>query len=188
MPASFSASVEAATARGTLRETCLRSRASIQSISLKSWISPAILTGRSEASKRVIFFTPLFPARTAWQKAAVPIPFGLTTPITVITARLSIDTDSIIDAGFCGKTNVLHRNLYAPNGGEHLQQMSLGIYISVPFCRSKCTYCNFASGVFSAAQMGQYVERLIADMRAMRAFAAEHGAEIPEPVDTIYLG
>ena len=66
--------------------------------------------------------------------------------------------------------------------------MSLGIYISVPFCRSKCTYCNFASGVFSAAQMGQYVDRLIADMKAMRAVAAEHGAEIPEPVDTIYLG
>ncbi|HEX5434533.1 MAG TPA: radical SAM family heme chaperone HemW [Candidatus Angelobacter sp.] len=66
--------------------------------------------------------------------------------------------------------------------------MSLGLYISVPFCRSKCTYCNFASGVFSAAQMGQYVERLTADMRAMRAVAAEHGAEIPEPVDTIYLG
>jgi putative oxygen-independent coproporphyrinogen III oxidase len=66
--------------------------------------------------------------------------------------------------------------------------MSLGIYISVPFCRSKCTYCNFASGVFSAAQMGQYVDRLIADMKAMRALAAEHGAEIPEPADTIYLG
>ncbi len=66
--------------------------------------------------------------------------------------------------------------------------MSLGIYISVPFCRSKCTYCNFASGVFSAAQMGQYVERLIADMRGMRTFAAEHGADIPEPVDSIYLG
>lgn len=66
--------------------------------------------------------------------------------------------------------------------------MSLGIYISVPFCRSKCTYCNFASGVFSAAQMGRYVERLSADMRAARAFAAEHGAEVPGPVDTIYLG
>ncbi|MFI5106129.1 MAG: radical SAM family heme chaperone HemW, partial [Terriglobales bacterium] len=49
-------------------------------------------------------------------------------------------------------------------------------------------YCNFASGVFSAAQMGSYVERLSADMRAMRATAAESGAEIPEPVDTIYLG
>lgn len=66
--------------------------------------------------------------------------------------------------------------------------MPLGIYISVPFCRSKCTYCNFASGVFSAAQMGRYVDRLSADMKTMRALAAEHGAEIPEPVDTIYLG
>ncbi|HEX7286744.1 MAG TPA: radical SAM family heme chaperone HemW [Candidatus Angelobacter sp.] len=66
--------------------------------------------------------------------------------------------------------------------------MSLGIYISVPFCRSKCTYCNFASGVFSAAQMGQYVERLSADIRAAKAFAAENRAEIPGPVDTIYLG
>ncbi len=66
--------------------------------------------------------------------------------------------------------------------------MPLGIYISVPFCRSKCTYCNFASGVFSATQMGQYVDRLIADMKPMRALAAEHGAEIPEQIDSIYLG
>lgn len=66
--------------------------------------------------------------------------------------------------------------------------MSLGLYISVPFCRSKCTYCNFASGVFSAAQMGQYIDRLVADMRAIRALAAEQAAEIPEPVDTVYLG
>src|SRR6185437_8352335 len=66
--------------------------------------------------------------------------------------------------------------------------MSLGIYISVPFCRSKCTYCNFASGVFSSAQMGQYVERVIADLAAMRSLAAEHDAMIPEPVDSIYVG
>jgi oxygen-independent coproporphyrinogen III oxidase len=66
--------------------------------------------------------------------------------------------------------------------------MSLGLYISVPFCRSKCTYCNFASGVFSAAQMGQYVERLSTDVRAARAFASEHGAVTAGPVDTIYLG
>jgi len=66
--------------------------------------------------------------------------------------------------------------------------MPLGIYISVPFCRSKCTYCNFASGVFSATQMSSYVDRLSADMKAIRALAAEQGAEIPEPVDTIYLG
>jgi oxygen-independent coproporphyrinogen III oxidase len=64
----------------------------------------------------------------------------------------------------------------------------LGLYISIPFCRSKCSYCNFASGVFSASQMGQYVQRLAADMRAMRSFAAEQGVEIPEPADSIYLG
>jgi oxygen-independent coproporphyrinogen III oxidase len=66
--------------------------------------------------------------------------------------------------------------------------MPLGLYISVPFCRTKCSYCNFASGVFSASQMAHYVERLSADVAAVRGFAHEHNAEITEPVDTIYLG
>jgi oxygen-independent coproporphyrinogen III oxidase len=66
--------------------------------------------------------------------------------------------------------------------------MNLGLYISVPFCRSKCTYCNFASGVFSAAQMGRYVERAVEDLNGFRALAAAHGAEVPETVDSIYLG
>lgn len=66
--------------------------------------------------------------------------------------------------------------------------MSLGIYISVPFCRSKCTYCNFASGVFSAAQMGRYVERVVADVGTFREHAAQVGALIPEAVDSVYLG
>ncbi len=66
--------------------------------------------------------------------------------------------------------------------------MTLGIYISIPFCRSKCTYCNFASGVFSAGQMGRYVDRLIEDMRAIHGYADQLGAEIPETVDSIYMG
>src|SRR5579859_7385187 len=66
--------------------------------------------------------------------------------------------------------------------------MTSGVYISVPFCRSKCTYCNFASGVFSAGQMGRYVERLIEDMRGIRAYAEQVGAEIQQSVDSIYLG
>src|SRR6267142_368081 len=66
--------------------------------------------------------------------------------------------------------------------------LSLGLYISVPFCRTKCSYCNFASGVFSAGQMGRYVDRLSADITACRGTAAEHGGEVPETVDTIYLG
>ena len=66
--------------------------------------------------------------------------------------------------------------------------MSLGIYISVPFCRSKCSYCNFASGVFSAGQMGRYVDRLCADIVASRPLAAQLGCLVPDPVDSIYLG
>jgi oxygen-independent coproporphyrinogen-3 oxidase len=66
--------------------------------------------------------------------------------------------------------------------------MSLGIYISVPFCRSKCTYCNFASGVFSAGQMGRYVERVTEDIQWLRANADKLGAAMPETVDSLYMG
>ena len=64
----------------------------------------------------------------------------------------------------------------------------LGIYISVPFCRSKCTYCNFASGVFSGGEMARYVERACSDIRDCRTLAAQYGALVPDAVDSIYLG
>lgn len=65
---------------------------------------------------------------------------------------------------------------------------ALGVYISVPFCRSKCTYCNFASGVYPAGEHGHYVDRLIADMAASAAWAAKMGVALPRIVDTVYLG
>jgi oxygen-independent coproporphyrinogen-3 oxidase len=68
------------------------------------------------------------------------------------------------------------------------KSMHSGIYVSVPFCRSKCTYCNFASGVFSSGQMGRYVERVAEDIRWLRAHADDLGATIPDAVDSIYLG
>lgn len=61
---------------------------------------------------------------------------------------------------------------------------SLGIYISVPFCRSKCTYCNFASGVFPSSYMGQYVERVREDLHKSAGF----DLQMPRVVDSIYLG
>jgi putative oxygen-independent coproporphyrinogen III oxidase len=65
---------------------------------------------------------------------------------------------------------------------------TLGLYLSIPFCRSKCTYCNFASGVFPASSFARYVERVEQDLRAARAKAEEMGAVLPEIIDTIYLG
>ena len=67
--------------------------------------------------------------------------------------------------------------------------MSLGIYISVPFCRTKCSYCNFASDVFSKALFTSYVERVCADIEGSRQTAEEMGAaELQGTVDSIYLG
>jgi putative oxygen-independent coproporphyrinogen III oxidase len=64
----------------------------------------------------------------------------------------------------------------------------LGLYISIPFCRSKCTYCNFASGVFPAHEHARYTQRLIAEMGDARSWSESHGAHLPSHVDTVYLG
>jgi oxygen-independent coproporphyrinogen-3 oxidase len=65
---------------------------------------------------------------------------------------------------------------------------TLGLYISIPFCRSKCTYCNFASGVYPASDHARYVNRLIEDMAATRTWATGMGVDLPRAVDTVYLG
>ena len=66
--------------------------------------------------------------------------------------------------------------------------MALGIYISVPFCRSKCSYCNFASDVFSRAMFGRYVQRVCEDIGNAAATAAEMSGQIEQEVDSVYLG
>ncbi len=64
----------------------------------------------------------------------------------------------------------------------------LGLYLSVPFCRSKCTYCNFASGVYPAGEHARYVMRLIEDLSVAGDWASCMGVDLPQRVDTIYLG
>jgi oxygen-independent coproporphyrinogen III oxidase len=64
----------------------------------------------------------------------------------------------------------------------------LGLYLSIPFCRSKCTYCNFASGVFPAAYHERYVARLEEDLRGLRARAKSWNATLPEAAGSVYLG
>jgi oxygen-independent coproporphyrinogen III oxidase len=59
--------------------------------------------------------------------------------------------------------------------------MTLGVYIQVPFCQTKCTYCNFHTGVVSRDRYQPYAEavcREIADAASAKA----------ETVDTVYIG
>jgi oxygen-independent coproporphyrinogen-3 oxidase len=65
---------------------------------------------------------------------------------------------------------------------------TLGLYISVPFCRAKCTYCNFASGVFPASEHGRYVARVCTELRSARTRAEREGWLLPERVGSVYLG
>src|SRR5580704_11912479 len=76
--------------------------------------------------------------------------------------------------------------------------MSLGIYIQVPFCQTKCTYCNFHTGPAARSMYAPYaraVEREIRE-RARQCLALDAGSENAAEgaatafgcVDTIYLG
>jgi oxygen-independent coproporphyrinogen-3 oxidase len=71
---------------------------------------------------------------------------------------------------------------------DHPRAGSLGLYIPIPFCRSKCTYCNFASGVYPASEHERYVQRLIDDLSSAGSLANELTIHLPRRVDTVYLG
>lgn len=54
-----------------------------------------------------------------------------------------------------------------------------GVYLSWPFCAQKCTFCNFASGVFPATLERDYEETLAAEIA---------GFEWSWQPETVYLG
>jgi len=69
----------------------------------------------------------------------------------------------------------------------------LGIYVQVPFCQTKCTYCNFHTGVVSAGRFAPYVEAVCQEIRRYREFYRAAGVKLPEGfekavVDTVYFG
>jgi oxygen-independent coproporphyrinogen-3 oxidase len=66
--------------------------------------------------------------------------------------------------------------------------MPLGLYLSVPFCRTKCTYCNFASDVFSRAVFERYLDRVCADIHTTPESAGQMDARLERDADSVYLG
>lgn len=57
-----------------------------------------------------------------------------------------------------------------------------GIYIHIPFCATRCHYCNFATGGYESALAQRYVAALVAEIERADIPAATRA------VDTIYLG
>ena len=71
--------------------------------------------------------------------------------------------------------------------------MSFGIYIQVPFCQTKCTYCNFHTGVVSSARFAPYADAVRTNIREHRVRLASEGIVLLESfesltVDTVYFG
>jgi len=60
----------------------------------------------------------------------------------------------------------------------------LGIYVQVPFCQTKCTYCNFHTGVVASSRFAPYVEAVCREIRehqeSLRAAGVNCGSEIDE--------
>ena len=59
--------------------------------------------------------------------------------------------------------------------------MSLGIYIQVPFCQTRCTYCNFHTGVVSRDRYEPYANAICREIESSNLSA------VPR-VDTVYFG
>ena len=58
----------------------------------------------------------------------------------------------------------------------------IGLYVHVPFCASKCAYCDFASYAGREADIPRYVDAVIREI-------TRRGAETGHPkADTIFLG
>jgi oxygen-independent coproporphyrinogen-3 oxidase len=66
----------------------------------------------------------------------------------------------------------------------------LGVYVQVPFCQTKCTYCNFHTGVFSKELYAPYVNAVSREIAEFPRLLRENGiADVPEAVaDTVYFG
>jgi len=85
---------------------------------------------------------------------------------------------------------------FSPHAHSLHPARPLGLYISIPFCRTKCSYCNFASDVFSKSSYENYVVRLLEDIADSRRLVAKLGCTLfgirDDPnsgyVDSIYLG
>jgi len=74
-----------------------------------------------------------------------------------------------------------------------------GVYIHIPFCRSRCSYCDFATGMYQSEIAERYVGALVKEISVgvglvpardgqPRGLPLQNETGILEAVDTIYFG
>ena len=68
-----------------------------------------------------------------------------------------------------------------------------GVYIQVPFCQTKCTYCNFHTGVVSSNRFAPYIAAVQREIAMYSGLYQAAGIALPPeleraPVNTVYIG
>lgn len=65
------------------------------------------------------------------------------------------------------------------------------LYIHVPFCTRRCSYCDFSIAVRKAVPVAAYLSCLRAEFNALKvttAAAGDPGTAVAVPLDTVYVG
>ncbi len=68
---------------------------------------------------------------------------------------------------------------------------TLGVYVQIPFCASKCSFCNFSSRVGAAGALDRYLAALRREIENLPEFYAQASVRpgfLALPVDSIYFG
>ncbi|MDD5823645.1 MAG: coproporphyrinogen dehydrogenase HemZ [Firmicutes bacterium] len=60
----------------------------------------------------------------------------------------------------------------------------IGIYIGIPFCPTRCSYCSFASNVAADEEIEDYLCNLLEEIRYMGELITAHN----EAIESIYIG
>jgi oxygen-independent coproporphyrinogen III oxidase len=68
---------------------------------------------------------------------------------------------------------------------DELPEKPRSLYLHVPFCARRCSYCDFAVEATSRAPTDEWLESVSAEMRLL---AEERGWDEPLALDTIYVG
>ncbi len=67
--------------------------------------------------------------------------------------------------------------------------MFSGVYLHVPFCRSRCSYCDFATDVYKSGEaVERYVSALVKEIEIFENDCALTDARASALIDTIYFG
>jgi oxygen-independent coproporphyrinogen-3 oxidase len=70
---------------------------------------------------------------------------------------------------------------HVPATVKYLINPNLGLYLHIPFCLSKCAYCDFYSVIPNEELLNNYTKALIREIK-------QWGGKINRPIATIYLG